>query len=178
MSGETIGLWRLGSVFVDIALHRRGPEQVPASGFLLGLLVLVYVAASIVATQIAQPLPRAVGMVIFDTALYVGYVWLVLGLFRHQGRFFQTTSALLGAETFLTLIGIPILSLAGLENGEIETPNIGTWLFFLLILWSIDVAGFVLSRALQQSYVVGVLIVLVYAFGSFTLGGLVFPVAS
>ena len=66
----------------------------------------------------------------------------------------------------------------GFENGEVNTPNLGTWLFFLLILWSIDVAGFVLSRALQQSYVVGVLIVLVYAFGSFTLGGLVFPVAS
>ncbi len=65
-----------------------------------------------------------------------------------------------------------------MENAEVETPNVGTWLFFLLILWLIDVAGFVLSRALQQPYVVGVLVVLVYMFGSFTLGGLLFPVAS
>ena len=128
--------------------------------------------------QILQPLARAVGMVFFDTALYVGFVWLVLALFGHSRRFVQTASALLGAETFLTLIEIHILSMAGLEIGEIETPNIGTWLFFLLILWSIDINGFVLSRALQQSYVVGVLIVLGYVFGSFTLGGLLFPVAS
>ncbi len=178
MSGETSGLWRLGLVFVDIALHRRGPEHVPASGFLLGLLLLVYVATSVVATQIEQPLTRAVGLVIFDTALYIGFVWVVLALFRYSSRFVQTASALLGAETFLTLIGIPILSLAGFGNDEVNTLNVGTWLFFLLILWLIDVAGFVLSRAVQQSYAVGVFAVLVYMFGSFTLGGLLFPVAN
>jgi len=178
MSGETSSLWRLGLEFVEIALHRRGPEHLPASGFLFGLLLLIYVIASVVATQIAQPLPRAVSMVIFDTALYVSFIWMLLAVFRYSNRFLQTISALLGAETFLTIIGIPILSLAGFENGTVETPNAGTWLFFLLILWSIDVAGFVLSRALQQSYAVGVSVVLVYALGSFTLGGLLFPVAS
>ena len=178
MPGETSGLWRLGLVFVDIALHRRGPEHVPASGFLFGLLLLVYVATGVAAMQFVQPPARAVGLVIFDTVLYVGFVWLVLALFRYPSRFVQTTSALLGAETVLTLIEIPVLSLAGFENGEVDAPNIGTWLFFLLILWSIDINGFVLSRALQQSYVVGVLIVLGYVFGSFTLGGLLFPAAS
>ena len=163
---------------MDIALHRRGPEHVPSSGFLFGLLFFVYVATGIAAMQFVQPLARAVGLVIFDTALYVGFVWLVLALFRYPNRFVQTTSALLGAETVLTLIEIPVLSLAGFENGEVDTPNIGTWLFLLLILWSIDINGFVLSRALQQSYVVGVLIVLGYVFGSFTLGGLLFPPAS
>jgi len=168
-------LWRLGLIFVDIALHRRGPEHLPASKFLFGLLLFVYVTASIAATQIAQPLGRAAGMVIVDTALYVGFVYILLTLFRQSGRFLQTVSALLGAETFLTLIGIPVLMLAGFENGEVEAPNVGTWLFFLLILWSIDVAGFVLSRALKLSHFLGVLIVLVYAFSSFTLGGLLFP---
>ena len=178
MPGETSGLWRLGLVFVDIALHRRGPEHVPASGFLFGLLLLVHVATGIAAMQFVQPPARAVGLVIFDTALYVGFVWLVFARFRYPSRFVQTTSALLGAETVLTLIEIPVLSLAGFENGEVDAPNIGTWLFLLLILWSIDINGFVLSRALQQSYVVGVLIVLGYVFGSFTLGGLLFPAAS
>ena len=160
---------------MDIALHRRGPEHVPASRFLFGLLLFVYVAAGIGAAQIAQPLARAAGMVVVDTALYVGFVYILLALFQQSDRFLQTVSALLGAETFLTLIGIPVLLLAGFEDGEVDAPNVGTWLFFLLILWSIDVAGFVLSRALQLSHFVGVLIVLVYAFSSFTLGGLLFP---
>jgi hypothetical protein len=178
MFGETNNLWRLGSVFVDIALHRRGPEHLPVSGFLFGFLLVLYVVASIIATQVAEPLGRAVGMVLFDTALYVAFMWLLLSALSRPGRFYQTASAIFGAQTLLTLIGIPILMAAGFDNGELEAPNAATWLFFLLILWSIDIAGFVLSRALQLSYVVSVMIVLGYSFGSFTLGGLLFPVIS
>jgi len=171
-------LLQLGLVFVDIVLHRRGPEHVPASGFLFGLLLIAYLIASVAATQIAEPLDRAVGMVVFDTALYVGFIWLLLSFLSHSNRFLQTASAIFGAQLVLTLIGIPLLVFAGFDNGELEAPNAATWLFFLLILWSIDVASFVLSRALQLSYVVGVMIVLGYSFGSFTLGGLLFPVTS
>ena len=71
-------LWRLGIVFVDIALHRRGPEHIPSSAFLFGLLTTIYLIVSIVATQVAEPFPRAVGMVIFDTLLYLGFIWLQL----------------------------------------------------------------------------------------------------
>jgi len=165
-------------MFVDIALHRRGPEHVPASRFLFGFLATIYVIASIVATQTAEPLPRAVGMVVFDTALYLGFIWLLLSIRSYPDRFYQTASAIFGAQTVLTLIGIPILLTITIENGEIETPSAGSWLFLVLILWSIDIAGFVLSRALQISYFLGVMIVLGYSFSSFTLGGLLFPVAS
>ena len=171
-------LWRLGIVFVDIALHRRGPEHIPSSAFLFGLLTTIYLIASIVATQVAEPFPRAVGMVIFDTLLYLGFIWLLLSIRSYPDRFYQTVSAIFGAQTFLTLIGIPILISIGVESGEIETFNAGSWLFFVLILWSIDIASFVLSRALQLSYFLGVLIVLGYSFSSLTLGGLLFPVAS
>jgi len=171
-------LWRLGIVFVDIALHRRGPEHIPSSAFLFGLLTTIYLIASIVATQVAEPFPRAVGMVIFDTLLYLGFIWLLLSIRSYPDRFYQTVSAIFGAQTFLTLIGIPILISIGVESGEIETFNVGSWLFFVLILWSIDIASFVLSRALQLSYFLGVLIVLGYSFSSLTLGGLLFPVAS
>ncbi len=159
-------------------MHRRVPENLPASGFLFGLVLIVYILANAVATQIAQPLGVAVGMVFLDSALYVGFVWILLAGFGRTSRFLQTMSALLGAESLLTISRIPFLVMAGVDSGEVNAPNAGTWLFFLLILWSIDIAGFVLSRALQQSYVVGVMIVLVYAFSSFTLSGLLFPVTS
>ena len=163
---------------MDIALHRRGPEHIPSSGFLFGLLTTIYLIASIVATQVAEPLHRAVGMVVFDTLLYLGFFWLLLSIRSYPDRFYQTVSAIFGAQTFLTLIGIPLLISIGVESGEIETFNVGSWLFFILIFWSIDIAGFVLSRALQLSYFLGVLIVLGYSFSSFTLGGFLFPVAS
>ena len=178
MFGVTKDLWRLGLVFVDIALHRRGPENLPSSSFLFGLLTIVYVIVSIVATQVAEPLPRAVGMVVFDTALYLAFLWLLLSLRSYPDRFFQTVSAIFGAQTFLTLIGIPILMSSGIENGDIEAPTARTWLLFILIRGAIDIAGCGLARAMQLSYFVGVMIGLGYSFSSFTLGGLLFPVAS
>ncbi|MFL2545784.1 MAG: hypothetical protein ACJ0SL_00165 [Candidatus Rariloculaceae bacterium] len=170
-------MFRLGLVFIEIAFHRCGPERLPVSRFLFGLLTVIYLFASIVATQIAEPLSRAAAMVVFDTALYLGFISLLLTAYSYPGRFYQTVTAIFGAQTFLTLIGIPFLLSIGIENGEIEVPGAGTWLFLMLILWSIDIAGFVLSRALQISYFLGVLIVLGYSFGSYTLGGLLFPVA-
>jgi hypothetical protein len=176
--GVTKDLWRLGLVFVDIALHRRGPEHIPSSSFLFGLLTTIYLIVSIVATQVAEPLPRAVGMVVFDTVLYLGFIWVLLSIRSYPDRFYQTVSAIFGAQTFLTLIGIPILMTVSIENGEIETSSAGSWLFLILILWSIDIAGFVLSRALRLSYFLAVMIVLGYSLSSFTLGGLLFSVVS
>ena len=169
-------MWRLSLVFFYIALHRRGPEDLPASGFLLGLLVVVYGFMSFAAAKIVEPWPRAVAMVVFDMGLYMVFLWVLLALFGRVPRYPQTVSALLGSGTLLTLLSIPILFFGDFANYENTEPSLATLLFFLLIIWSIDVAGFVVSRALPVSYVVGVLIVLGYTFGSASLGRLLFPV--
>ena len=175
--GETFGLWRLGSVFVDIALHRRGPEDLPASRFLLGVVLLLYLSVTLVSLRLTEPMGRAAGLAAYDTALYLGFVWLVLRVLDHSRRFVQTATALLGTETFLTLIGVPLLVWIDLDTMAAGVPTLATVLFLLLFLWSVDVAGFVISRALQSAYVVGVLIVIGYILGSWRLRGLLFPVA-
>ncbi|MFL2553643.1 MAG: hypothetical protein ACJ0S4_02930 [Candidatus Rariloculaceae bacterium] len=143
-------LWRLGIVFVDIALHRRGPEHIPSSAFLFGLLTTIYLIVSIVATQVAEPFPQSRGHGHFRDTLLLSRLYLVavINSIVVPDRFYQTVSAIFGAQTFLTLIGIPILISIGIESGEIETFNVGSWLFFILILWSIDIAKFcVVTRA-------------------------------
>ena len=170
-------MWRLSLVFVEIALHRRGPEDLPASGFLLWLLAVVYGFTSFSAAQIIEPWPRAAAMVVFDMGLYMAFLWVLLALFGRVPRYCQTVSALLGSGILLTLLSIPILMFGGFANYENTAPTFATLLFFLVIIWSIDIAGFVVSRALPVSYVAGVLIVLGYTFGSASLGRLLFPVA-
>ena len=117
-------------------------------------------------------------MVVVDMAVYFVFLWVLLALFSRLPRFLQTVSALLGTGTFLTLLGIPFMLVAGFASGEVETANLGTWLFFLLIVWSLDITSFVLSRALPVPYIVGLMIVLGYTFGSASLGRLLFPVAA
>jgi hypothetical protein len=60
-------------------------------------------------------------------------------------------------------------------EGEIALP----WLFLLLLaIWSIDIAGFVLARALDRPYALGVAIMLGYVLLTVSLQQALLPVAS
>lgn len=168
-------MWRLSLAFVDIALHRRGPEDLPASKFLLGLILLVYVAVNLVSVQISMPMSRAVAIVLFDALVYVGFIWLLLRGFRRTRRFPQTATALLGTSSLLALLSIPLFawnrSIAA-EEVQLTPPIL---LVLLLLLWSVDIGGYVLSKAIDKAYIVGVLIVIVYVLASLEIRGMLFP---
>jgi hypothetical protein len=48
----------------------------------------------------------------------------------------------------------------------------------LLLVWWIDVAGFILSRAISRPYFVGVLFMIVYVLTSYRISTFLFPSAS
>lgn len=166
---------QLVSVFVDIALHRKGPDVLPASRFLLGLVLLAYVAASFVIWQLNWPPGQALGIMTLDVVLHLAFLSFVLALARRSARFLQTATATLGAETLLALIALPLHTL--IATGQEGAPIVLTATFLLLVVlfWSIDIAGFVLSRALDQPYIVGLMIMVGYVIGSMTLGEFLFP---
>jgi len=178
MSGVTSGLIRLVLIFVEIALHRSGPDALPESRFLFGLLLTIYFVVGVAAALILRPFTVAIGIVAFDTALYLGVVWLLLALYKVSNRYLQTASALLGTGIIMTLAQIPIFATADFDNAEVTLTSGGVVLFLLSLVWSLDIAAFVLSRALQLSYFAAVLIVTMYVVSSFTLGRSLFPVPS
>lgn len=166
---------KLALIFVDIAFHRTGPAALPASRFLFVLVLVAYVTVSLLALQINWPLSQAVGPLVADVTFCMVFFWFTLQMAQHSSRFWQTVTALLGAETFLSLAALPLLVLrsAATGNGAFEAMTV--LLLTGVLLWSIDVGGFILSRALEQTYVVGVLIMVGYVIGSFMLGEFFFP---
>lgn len=185
-------MWRLVQAFSEIALHRREPSELPASGFLLSLTLVIYLTVGFISLLVSAPAERLlaltilgwtlhlgfIGLIILETFFYLWFVWLVLIAFNRPNRFLQTATALLGAETLLSIIGIPILAWVDATRASGGEPTAGTFVYLLLFIWSIDVAGFVLSKALQNAYFVGVLIVMGYVTISFTLREYFFPVIS
>ena len=185
-------MWRLTQVFAEIALHRRGPDELPASQFLLGLTLTAYLAAGFVSVRVSEPAERAleltllgstlylgfIGLIVLETLLYLLFVWAVLRVYGRSRRFLQTASALLGVETLLSGIGIPILVWMSAARASGGAPTVATLLYLALFLWSVDVAGFILSKALQRAYFVGVLIVIGYVTVSLTLREYLFPTTS
>ncbi len=89
-------------LFTDIALLRRGPEELPASSFLLlGTMVANFLVNFIVSTL----LPPIVGPWHLHLAVDIAFtlVWYValMRLFSRKERFLQTTTAVFGYQTVL-----------------------------------------------------------------------------
>lgn len=169
---------RLILVFVDIALHRRGPEDLPSSQFLFLIILGSYFFVGLFVLQIRESFSQALSLVLFDGTLYLFFVWALLGICGYLSRFIQTATALLGTEILLNLIVAPLLLWIEIIGDAASPPILPALLFSLIIFWGIDIAGFVLSRALQLTYFVGVLVMIGYFFASFSLRSLLFSVAS
>lgn len=160
-------MWRLAAAFFEIAVHRRGPEHLPASQFLLGLLFVSYLIVGFAAIQVGETAAsRALPVFVADSLIYYTYIWLVLSFFKLGGRFLQTASALIGVDIFFNALGLPLVAWSSAVESADGDPTVPLLLFIVLFFWSIDVAGYIVSRAIERPYIVGVLIVIMYVMTS------------
>lgn len=172
-------MWSLLLVFVDIALHRRGPDELPASGFLLGLLIALYLVMGFVSLWALGVLDAAnTQLVLIDSVFFLAYVFVVLRLFGRDRRFLQTTIALLGTEVLVNIAGLPLALWARGISAPPDELSMPMLLRLILVLWWIDIASFILSRALSRPYFVGALFVIVYVLTSLGISDFLFPPTS
>ncbi len=155
---------RLIFAFVDIMLHRRGPEDLPSAKFLVWSLLVLSLAVELSVLFANEGTMRAAAVAVLVQFLDVWFVWALLRTFNKQRRFSQTMSALLGTETIITLAGaplVPLLNASVSASGEAQL-TLPLLLTALLGVWSIDIAAFVFARALERPYVLCVAIMLGY----------------
>jgi hypothetical protein len=178
-SRKSSSVLSLALAFVDITLHRRGPDELPASRFLLSVLIGLYLLTSLIGIWTLGVLDSgAAQLLLFDSVFFLAYVFVALRLFRHDRRYPQTVIALLGTEVVINIVGLPL----ALWSRSISVPpdpySVPMLLHLVLLLWWIDVAGFILSRAISRPYFVGVLFVIVYVLTSYRISTFLFPPAS
>jgi hypothetical protein len=166
---------RLILAFVEIAFHRRSPEDLPASRMFFGAVLVVYLAVGLVTTRYLQVVAYPELMVLFETVLGLGFVWGVLRMFERQRRFRQTACAVLGTDTLLNLVTVPLV----LWHGSLHAPNSETTipqiLFVLVAIWSVDISAFIMARALERPYVLTVAIMLGYLLLTVSVRAQLFP---
>jgi hypothetical protein len=167
----------LTSAFIDIALHRRGPEDLPASEYLFGLALAAYAVVVIVLLGIVSASEADTAWVAAGLVLDLGVIYLLLMLFGRGNQFLQAATALVGTGVFLNLIAIPLHywdeALAAPPT-EMTSPRM---LILVLFIWSLDVAGYIVAKALAKPYIVGVSIMVVYELASIQMRQALFPPA-
>lgn len=152
---------RLVFAFFDIALHRRGPDSVPASTFLLGALFVLNVAIGFAQLQFAPvPRNRVLPVLAVDVVLPMLFVWTLLRAFARERRFKQTANALLGTDVLLGAGLLPFLFMAERLEGDGSDTAIIQIAILAIMVWSLDISAYVLGRAIERPYFLSLALVL------------------
>jgi hypothetical protein len=137
-------------LYGQIAILRKGPQDVPAVGLVLLLTGIAYFAVNVVMVLL---LPVLTGpwlrALLLDVAFSVAWYWTLLRLTGRGARFVQTASAILGYRTVLTPLSLSSQWLVRLL-GDNETWQLPASLVYIVVMvWMITASGRVLQAALE-----------------------------
>jgi hypothetical protein len=156
---------RLLELFWLVARRRLGPEDVPASAFLLQITAVGYMLLQ--ALMLWRPggagfTGTAAISILADIVIISAFVWLLLRFTGKLPRYQQTLTAFFGTGCIITLVALPItyFYLSVPEGSEILVlPFLG---LIAIIIWSVIVNAHIFSRAISRSLPEGVALALFY----------------
>ena len=135
-------------LFVDIAMLRRGPEDLPVSTSLLVTTVLAAVLLSLgLSSLMPQGSTPVAGPLLTDTVLTLLSLALLLHIARKPERFLQTATAMFG---FHLLLAPLLILLEALIEKYAEVPS---WQLLLMLVfialggWTLVVSARILHSA-------------------------------
>lgn len=149
----------LFKAFVDIALWRKGPQDLPVSVLLLLLVAMLDTALALVlGSAVGPPDERRELRVAFELAVSLGWIWLLLALFRRPERFVQTATAIFGTSVLLMplIFGLQAL-LSGVEVANVLTVPLRLGLLTVFV-WYLLISANILRAALEVSLFVAILL--------------------
>lgn len=151
---------------LDIALLRRGPQDLPCSNTLLAILVGASALSSLAAQgQSRLPLITLMVILVYTAAFVHG----VLQMKQLGARFTQTASAVFGTDALLTLVALPVLG--AMPPGDAQPPPLAVVAYLALLIWNVAVLGHILRHALDTRMGVGVLWAVAYFIGTVLIAG-------
>ena len=136
--------------FLEIALWRKGPQDLPASRSLAALVLLVYVVIGFARVRLFDLNLRAATVNIgVDVLMLSVWLYAVLAFFGRRQRFIQTMTATLGVGVLMQVLDTLMLVF---DQGETYSDN---WLFIRFVLVAL-IMGRILMHALERGLATGV----------------------
>ena len=95
--------------FIRILLFQKSPDVIPASWFLLGILLLINLGVGIASFAVQYDVLNSVLRTLADMVISICFVYLVLMAANKSARSLQTISAMLGVSIILNILSLPLL---------------------------------------------------------------------
>lgn len=163
-------MYELIKLFYQIVIFQKGPQDVPASRWLLRLLVLLYMAINFLIVKISTDTFNALLQVGVEVLLIITFAWALLAFAGKPERFRQTAMALLGSDAMISLFALPaIASLIGQGNA------LALVVVVAMMLWHWLVTGHILRHALSQPFIFALGVAFLYILASYQVMAFLFP---
>ncbi len=144
-------------------MRKLGPEDLPDSGFLLGLTLVAYIVLQLpLALAAYGPSSAIVTSLGATVLLLVTFLWVLLALNGYRSRYRQTLTALLGTSALLSLLSIPFSVWRQAAYDMQAASALPSVAIFAIMLWSLAIDGHILSRAMSRPFVIGLLVSIAY----------------
>ena len=146
---------QLALLFWQICLLKKGPQDVPAAGLLLAILLLLSLILDMFSFRLISPETDMFNNLLVSviySALVIAATAILLLLFGYRQRTLQTLNALFGAGLVVALCSFPVL--LALYDRFDEPGALGIVLL-LLQLWHLLVMAHILRHALSVSFILG-----------------------
>jgi hypothetical protein len=137
-------------LYAEIALLRRGPEDVPASVALLAVTATAYFLVNFLIELALPPIPGPwVDHLVVDVVFTFAWYWLLLRLFRKPERYLQTTAAVFGYQTVIAPLWISGLWLFGHFRDNAPALFPVSIVVIAILIWTLTVNVRILRSALE-----------------------------
>jgi heme/copper-type cytochrome/quinol oxidase subunit 4 len=138
-------------LYAQIALLRRGPQDLPASPLLLVLTVAAFLAVNVVVSSVLPPENSWREILVLATLFTLLWYVLLLRLAGRPERTLQTTTAVFGFQTVLAplVVGCGWLVRRFGEDSPWQLPVICAAL--LVLAWVIAANSYIVKAALEWS---------------------------
>jgi len=157
---------------LEICLCRRGPQDLPDSTFLLGLLTGLNVLVSFGLAGLETDLLQALLQALLAPAVMALFMLGLLSVSKRRHRFMQTFTAGIGCDALITALALPLV-LVSLLLPDIRA--VAGLLLLGLLVWELAVIGHILRQALDLSFMAGLGLALVYTVFNYRIMMTLFP---
>ncbi len=163
-------MYELGKLFFDIAIFKKGPQDVPFSPWLLRLLVLVYALVNLLVLKMSNNLLDSLLQVGLEVILVLAFAWLMTTLSNRKERYPQTACALVGTDALISVFALPALATL------VGKGNLFSFIMVVvLMLWHWLVTAHIIRHTLSQPLLSGLGIAFLYFVVSYHILAMFFP---
>ncbi len=163
-------MYELSLLFFQIAIFKKGPQDVPVSPLVLKIIIPIYVAINYLILFLNGAQSTALLQIAVDFTLIMMFCWPLLYVSGKQPRFPQTLAAMVGTDAVISFFALP--AIATLNS---HANDLAYFTMLGLVLWHLLVSAHIMKNALDRSWIFSLGLALLYIMLSSQIMAALFP---